>query len=149
MTATQRYVMVAAIVLFAALPAGGAFLYHHFTQDPLFQPLGLTREKLAELDGQTEFVSIGVHVDWGVERTEGMTKAELRELVAYAFAPRIDELYFKFLDVGGEEIGITFVVGPNRYGPYPPHRMIDGIAPAAVALQMTQRAHAQAREAAE
>ncbi len=145
MSALQRYVMVAIFILVVALPGGGAFLYYHFTKDPLFQPLGITRERLAEVDGQTEFVSIGVHVDWGRDRTEGMTRMELRELVAYAFAPMIDEIYFKFLDADGDQIGVTFVVGPNRYGPYPPHRMVEGIVPASVALQMTQRAHAQAR----
>ena len=145
MSAVQRYIMVAVFILVVALPGGGAFLYYHFTKDPLFQPLGITRERLAELEGQTEFVSIGVHVGWGRDRTEGMTKTKLRELVAYAFAPMIDEIYFKFEDVQGEEIGVTFVVGPNRYGPYPPNGIVEGVVPASVALRMTQRAHAQAR----
>ena len=73
MSAFQRFVMVSIFILVVALPGGGAFLYYHFTKDPLFQPLGITRERLAELDGQTEFVSIGVHVDWGRDRTDGMT----------------------------------------------------------------------------
>ncbi len=145
MSALQRYAMVAVFILVVALPGGGYFLSYPVTQVPPLQPLGLTRDKLAELDGQTEFVSIGVHVDWGRDRAGGMTKMELRELVAYAFAPRVDELYFKFEEVAGDEIGVTFVVGPNLYGPYPPHRMVEGITPASVALEMTQRAHAEAR----
>lgn len=134
----RRIFALLAIFVVAALPAALAFLYYHFTQNPLMQPLGITREKLAAVEGQTEFVSIVVQVDWGQDRDGGVTQAEFRETLTRAFATRTDEVVFRFSDVPGKAIGVTYVVGPNRFGPYPLNRAVDGIVPATVALAMTK-----------
>ncbi|MDJ0825070.1 MAG: hypothetical protein QNJ16_06150 [Rhodobacter sp.] len=129
-----------ALVVVAALPAIGAYLYYHYTKDPLLQPLGITRESLAEIEGPTEFVSIITHVDWGRDVSDTLSRNKLRELVRSAFATRTDDVVFRFNDVPGDEIEITFVVGPNRFGPYRPSQLIDGVIPSTVALQMTRKA---------
>ena len=146
MSASRRYLMLLAIVLIVALPGGGAYLYYYLTDDPLLQPLGLTRERLAEIEGQTEFLSIMVHVDWGQDRAGGITQVEFRDLLRVAFSTRTDEIVFKFNDVPGHDIAVTYVVGPNRFGPYAPGEMVQGIHPSWVAFEMTKKFHAR-REA--
>jgi hypothetical protein len=44
---------------------------------------------------------------------------------------------FEFHDMPGGRIDVTFVVGPNSYGPFPPSRMVAGVNSALVALRMT------------
>jgi len=140
MNSSRNYIFLFVFCIFLALPAAGVNVLYYLTKDPSLRPLGITREKMAEVDGQTEFISIFVHVDWGRERTGGTTKADLRQMVSDAFFHRTDDYIFKFKDVPGDEIGVTFVIGPNRYGPYPPSRIIEGIVPALVALDMTKKA---------
>lgn len=140
MTGYRNYLFLFAIYGILALPAAGVLVLYYFTKNPNLQPLGITREKLADVEGQTDYISIFVHVDWGQDRTSGMTKSDLRETIANVFSHRTGSYVFKFKDVPGDAIGVTFVVGPNRYGPYPPFRMIEGIPPALIALDMTLKA---------
>ncbi len=136
-----RYViLIIAICLILTLPAAGVGVLYYYTNDPSLRPLAITREKLADIDGQTEYTLIFVHVDWGQEREGGMTKAEFRAMISDTLFFRTDDYIFKFKDVPGDEVSVTFVVGPNRYGPYPPARAIDGIVNALVALDMTRNA---------
>ncbi len=144
MNARRRYTMLFVIVFLAALPGGGAYLFYHFTKNPLLQPLGLTRERLAEIEGEGQYISIIVHLEWGRDYAGEMSHTELREIIRTAFFNRTDEVVFKYKEVPGDEIGVTFVVGPNRYGPYPPNRMIDGIIPSTVALEMLKEARKRA-----
>ena len=136
-----RYIIIiTAICIFLALPATGMLVLYYFTNDPSLRPLAITREKLADIDGQSEYTLIFVHVDWGQERKGGVTKAGLRAMIADTLLLRTDDYIFKFKDVPGDEIGVTFVVGPNRYGPYSPAQAINGIVLALVALDMTKKA---------
>ena len=144
MLARRRYTLLFVIVFLTALPGGGAYLFYHFTKNPLLQPLGLTRERLAEIDGEAQYISIIVHLEWGRDYDGEMSHTELREIIRTAFYNRTDEVVFKFREVPGDEIGVTFVVGPNRYGPYAPHEMIEGIVPATVALEMLKDARERA-----
>ncbi len=139
MESARQYIRLFFVIAVLSLPTSAALLYHHVTKDPFFRPLGITKEQLASVAGQTEFVSIAVHVDWGGERAGGTTRAELRKLISDTLYTRTDDYFFKFRDVPGKRIGVTFVVGPNRYGPYPPARLIDGIGPALAALKMTKK----------
>lgn len=133
-----KRLVLAAIALI--VPAAGAKLAYHITGDPYFQPLGLTQERLAEFNQQSEFLAIGIHVAWGRDRTSEVTQADLRELIASVVHRRTDDYYIRFHDAPGRDVEITLVVGPNRYGPYPPARFVDGIEPAVVALRATRQA---------
>ena len=143
MAAKRRILILLAVILIPALPAAGSLLFYHFTKNPLLRPLGITREKLAEMDGQTDFLSIMVHIDWGEEQTDGPSKSQVREFISDVFSTRTDEVAFKFTDVPGDDMAITFVVGPNRYGPYPPDQMIEGVIPSTIALEMTKKVRAR------
>ena len=131
-------VILAVTCTVLALPAVGVGVLYYLTNDPSLRPLSITREKLADIDGQTEYTLIFVHVNWGRERVGGMTKADLRKMISDTLFYRTDSYIFKFQEVTGDAISVTFVVGANRYGPYPPSRAVDGIIPALVALDMTR-----------
>ena len=133
----RKYVPLIAILTVVTFPALLMTIAFYITDNPSLRPLSVTVEKLAILEGSTDDVAIYVHVDWGQDRTGTATKADLHKLVSDVLGRRTDNYVFRFNDVPGDRIGVTFVVGPNRYGPYPPARMLDGIAPALVALDMT------------
>jgi len=133
----RKYVPLMAILTVVTLPAILMTIAFYITENPTLRPLGVTQEKLAVLEGQTNSIAIYVYVDWGRDRTGTATKADLHKMVSDVLVRRTDNYVFRFNDVPGDRIGVTFVVGPNRYGPYPPARILDGIIPALVALNMT------------
>lgn len=140
MDGNRRYILVIAILLLTGLPATGAYFLYVFTKNPSLRPLGISQEKLAAVEGPAKSVSIQVHVDWGSDRTGAVTQADLRKLISGTLSTRTEDFIFEFNDVPGDQIGVTFVVGANRYGPFPPGRLIEGIVPALAALDMTKRA---------
>jgi hypothetical protein len=138
------YIFLFAACLVVTLPALGLGVLSYFTNNPYPRPLAITREKLAGIEGQTQFISIFVYVDWGRERTGGATKADLSQMISNTLEFRTSDYVLKFKEVPGDGIDVTFVVGPNRYGPYPPGRMIEGIVLALAALDMTKKASGRA-----
>lgn len=122
-----------------ALPALGLFVAHKITDNPLLQPLGLDKDSIAEYERSATNASIFVHVNWGTEHPGTPTQQDLRNLVSSGMVNRTDNYVFRFKDVPGTKAEVTFVVGPNSYGPYPPASMINGIIPALAALELTQR----------
>jgi len=130
-----------AILVVVTLPAAGMSIMYYFTQNPNLRPLSITQEKLAAIENPDRSALMTVHVDWGQELSGTATKADLRDLVAGVLGRRTDNYTFKFNDVPGDRIGVTIVVGPNRYGPYPPNQIMNGIVPALVALDMTLKAN--------
>ncbi len=148
MSVGRRYLVLIAIVAACGLPAAGAYLHFRVTDNPLLQPLGITSEKLAEFDGQGQFVAIVVQVDWGVERRGRPPQLEFRQLLQRAFMAPPENLIFRFRNVPGTDIRVRYVVGPNRFGPYPPERAVDGIVPASEALAMTRAFRARMDAAA-
>jgi len=128
----------AAIVAIVGLPAAGVNIAHRITGNPFLNPLGITQESIANFGGPTEFVAIGVYVDWGIDRSERMTQIQLRDYISNAMSSHTSDFFIRFQEVPGTDIGITLVVGPNRYGPYTPSRLMEGIVPASVALELTR-----------
>ena len=129
-----------AVVAIVSLPAASVNLVHRLTGNPFLNPLGITQESLAEYGEESDSLSIGIYVDWGRDRPETPDRAEVGEYISDAISGRASDFFIVFRDVPGTEVEITLVVGPNRYGPYPPSRLIEGIVPATVALEMTRRA---------
>lgn len=136
----RRYGLLFVIVLCTALPAISAIVLYKITDDPTLRPLGITRERLAFEEGETNSVSILVSVGLGQDRPPGPDEADLRRLIGGVLATHTNDFVIRFNEQSGTEIGVTFVVGPNRYGPYATNQMLDGIVPALIALDMTKRA---------
>lgn len=127
-------------ILLLATPAVSLRILSIYINAPYLQPLALTQEGLAAA-GEGEdgggFTRIDVHVGWGRDWNGGMTQDQLRNVIAVTLNPQTEFYHFEFDDQPGEKIDVTFVVGPNRYGPYPPGRMITGIRSALAALRLT------------
>lgn len=141
MASNRRYALLFAIIACAALPATSAYVLYEVTDNPTLRPLGITQERLARVNGgATDGVSIVVEVAWGADRTGGISQRELRQTISRTLAPRTDNFVFRFDEVPGSGLGITFRVGVNSYGPFPQERMIDGIVPSLIALDATKRA---------
>ena len=51
-----------------------------------------------------------------------------------------DDFAITVNDVPGTDVGVTFRVGANEYGPLAPDNMMDGIIPSLIALDMTKKA---------
>jgi len=146
MTSNRRYAYLFAVIACAALPATSAYVLYEVTDNPTLRPLGITQERLATVSaGRADGVSILVEVAWGADRTEGMSQRELRQTIADTLAPRTDSFVVRFDEVPGREVGITFRVGVNSYGPFPKERLIDGIVPSLIALDATKRSRASNR----
>lgn len=126
--------------LIPALPVAIVWTYSGYYQDPYLLPLESTKASstaVRERKVEENLATIEVNVDWGSDWTGSMTQAKLRELVASALGHQTEFYRFNFEDQPGEQVDITFVVGPNSYGPFPPGQMISGIKSALIALRMT------------
>ena len=137
---TRNFFFLIAIPLFMAIPAIAMLLLYYFTENPQLRPLGITKQEIAVFEGQGKALAIKIDVDWGQDRTSGITKVELQNRIANTMSFRTDDFDFRFNDVPGEDVAITFSVSHNRYGPYAPNDIIEGIRTSLIALQAVQRA---------
>lgn len=137
---SRRYVLLSVIILCTALPAISAYMLYVFTQNPTLRPLGITKEKLVQREGTGGALAIRVSVDWGQDQGPEASKLELRDVIAETLFIYTDDFAISVKDVPGTEVGVTFRVGPNVYGPMPPEQMMDGIIPSLIALDMTKKA---------
>ena len=131
-----------AVALLAA-PAVSLHVLTNYYDAPHLQPLALTSETAAVLDeahGGGPFARIDVNVDWGTEWNETLTPEALRQKLVNTLKHQTNHYQFNFNDIPGDRVDVTFVVGPNSYGPFPPGGMISGITSALVALRTTNRA---------
>lgn len=127
-------------VLVLAAPALALRFFSEYFDAPHLQPLGLTRENVAAVEGGydgAEFARVDVSVRWGQEWGGALTPSRLRELLAGALETQTNYYFITVEEVPGREIGVTFHVGPNSYGPFPPGQMTTGITSALMALKMT------------
>lgn len=137
---SRRYVMLSVIILCTALPAVGAYGLYFVTQNPTWRPLGLTKEALVQLEGDSAALAIRVSVAWGEDHASEVSKVELREWIAETLFIYTDDFAISVRDVPGSEVGVTFRVGANVYGPMRPDQMMEGIIPSLIALDMTKKA---------
>lgn len=139
MKKSRQIMLLLGLIICVALPAAGSLTLYFVTGNPLLRPLGITQEKLSDVDASPENASIMVEVGWGRDYAGRMTQSDVRRFVVNAFKTNTDDFFFRFRDVEGQAIGISFVVGANRYGPYPPGRIINGMIPSLVALKMVSQ----------
>lgn len=136
----RRYSLLFVIILFAALPATTAYLRYHITKDPTLRPLGLDYEELVAEDSPSISASVRVNVDWGQDRTGGSTQKEMRTFISHIMSGHTDDYVLKFTNVPGDKIAVTLSVGRNRYGPFAPSQLAEGLHLALVALEMATKA---------
>lgn len=141
MSDTTRNLMRALVpVLVLAAPALALRAFSDYFDAPHLQPLGLTRESVAAVEGDYDgagFARVDVSVSWGQNWDGALTPARLRDVLAEALETQTNYYFITVEDVPGRDIGVTFHVGPNSYGPYPPGAMTAGITSALMALNMT------------
>ena len=127
------------VVLFAA-PALTIRAISEYYGDQNLLPLAQTRETRAETyEGSDSkgFARIDVRVEWPRGWTGSMTQQSLKDVISNTLKHQTEYYRIEFIEQMGEQIEVTFDVGPNSYGPFPPGRMLDGIETALVALRMT------------
>ena len=142
MNSTGNLIRVILIVFFLASPAVGIKILSMYSSDPYLQPLALTKQGVdaAEKDnGAGGHARIAIHVNWGRQVTGSLTREQLQHTLAATLRQQTELLYIEFHEAPGSKVDVTFVVGPNSYGPLPPARMIDGLNSALIALRMTNR----------
>ncbi len=131
--------VILAITIVSA-PALAARVLSEYYDVQYMQPLAVTKESVAAFEEATEgdgFTVIDVHVAWGEDRQGSLTKEDLRERISATLIHQTEFFRFDFNDLPGQDIEVTFNVGPNSYGPFPPNQMAQGIKSALVALKMT------------
>lgn len=138
MSGIRQYTLSAILIFSMALPAVGALALYWLTDDPYLRPLGITQEAVERGDDSSDAISIRVSVNYGADRVARPTQRELRQILQDAFAPHTDAFNIDVRRTSGDEISMTFVVGPNRYGPYSPATMVEGMTAALDALKYTQ-----------
>lgn len=130
------------IIVFLAALAVSIRIASHYSDDPYLQPLALTAEGLAaagegeEADG---FAVIDVEVLWGRDWDGQITRTGLRRIIGQSLKRQTDYLRFSIREMPGNRVTVSFVVGPNRYGPYAPGAMSDGLHAALTAQRMAHR----------
>lgn len=132
------YKRTALIVFLLAAPAGVIHAVSYFTNIPNLLPFDLKWEDIAINYDEPDYVGIDVRVDWGREWAGKTTEAEIREMIAGVLAVRTEFYRIEFHDLPGEQVDVTFVVGLNSYGPFPPNQMQAGIKSAVIALKMVK-----------
>lgn len=132
-------IRIVAIILFLAAPAGIIYILSHFYDNPYLQPLDLNWKEVAATGEELGFARIDVHINWGQDWSGTTTRAELHDMIAATLEAKTEFYRFEFHDQPGENIDVTFVVGSNSYGPFPPRQMIEGIKPAILALKMVNK----------
>ena len=113
MNGFRQYAVYGLAIVILALPAIGSLALYELTQNPYLRPLGISKDDVAAVDGQTEAISIEVGIQYGVDRNRFPSKAELRQIITDTFSTRTDAFHFVYTDVAGEVIAVTFSVGPN------------------------------------
>ena len=130
------------IISLLALPAIGLRILSHYSSDPYLQPLALSEVNVAAVGngrGGGNVTKIVVHVDWGGASNEHLTKEGLRDLLTKTLTKQTEQFHIIFYDTPGSKIVVTFKVGPNSYGPFPPTKISNGLHSALIALRMTHR----------
>ncbi|WP_424976180.1 hypothetical protein [Dinoroseobacter sp. S124A] len=137
----RRYNPLLTIIVCTALPATSAYLLYQYTDNPTLRPLGITKEQLVRVPGEASSIAIRVSVDWGRDQPDGPSKNELHNIIANTLFNFTDDFVIKFRDMPGADVGVSFTVGANSYGPFTPDRMLDGIIPSLMAWDATKTAH--------
>ncbi|MFD1160338.1 hypothetical protein [Roseovarius aestuarii] len=136
----KNYIRTLSVIAILALPALTIRLLSAQNEDLYLLPLAPTNEaRLTDHEGKERkgFARIDVRVDWPQEGSETVTQAKLESQISKVLKHQTEFYKIEFTEQPGTRIDVTFTVGQNIYGPFPPEGMIEGIRVALVALRMT------------
>ncbi len=126
------------IIFLLAAPATSVHIASYFSDDPYLRPLDLTVEKLDAVGERRDGVAyIDVDLYWGRDRQSRQSRADLVDSISSSLRWQTDFFTVKVHETEGSRAGVAFNVGPNRYGPYPPARVAEGLDLALEAMRMT------------
>jgi hypothetical protein len=123
-------------VVAVATPATVAISLYSLTGDPGFRPYSTAEDYLVGPDPPSDARSVAVLIHWpgAPDAPAAHAFAEsLRAAFAGQGAPTQIRLRPAARGAGPE---VTFVVGANRFGPYPPAASVDGAAAAMAAYRL-------------
>lgn len=139
MSRTRQILRPLLIVFALAAPALIQNAASHFTDNPYLRPLGITAEDIARSGEKLgDGPWIDVKVAWGRDFAGPLTRDALRETITRAIAYRTNRYYVAFDERPGARVDVTFEVGRNHFGPFPPGGMAQGIELAFSAFDMVE-----------
>ena len=140
MLENEKLIRVIAVVFCLAAPALSVRVLSELYGLQHLLPLGLIEQNLTAARknryGETS-ARIDVTVGWGRDWTGATTREKLRDVLTRTLNAQTKMYDIAFEDVPGDRIGVSFAVGPNIYGPFPPSQMARGLQTALVALRMS------------
>lgn len=133
------YLFVSAVAA-AALPSVIALGYSKANRDPTLRPLWATAERLAEADSPEKLYEITVLVEWGASSSLLIAPEALKADLNRMLKDYPVNYHIRMVKTAGPQVAISYLVGSNRIGPFPPHRAAEGTNAAIAAFRMGQEA---------
>ena len=109
------------------LPVAAVYLYQTLQGAPVYQPLGVTREKLAAFDPDLARATVQVRVEWGTGVPDEVDRDAYLARVTRTLSARTEDFTFDIEEVDGNGIALTFAVAGQVLGPYPPAGVVGGL----------------------
>jgi len=121
-----------------ALPEAAALMLDKYTDDPTFRPFGISKFSLSQSSEAHAMNEVLVRIDWGSGVPATIQRDDVGKRLGKALEVYDIEFRLKFSDNTGGEIGVTYIVGHNKFGPYLFQNASQGI-PAALAAYRSMK----------
>jgi len=136
MSSKQRGVAtLIAIIMLVVAPSAITLLWYKVTGDPLFRPLGITRQSLRAYYGSGDWIEIVAEVAWDSGHSGNVTRADMERALRNAFQVKGVDVHVVFTS-STSGTRVLYRVGPSSIGPYPQARAAEGINAAVEAYRM-------------
>ncbi len=137
MSGKQRGIAtIVVVILLLIAPSVIALSWYKVTGNPLFRPLGITRESMGAYFGNGEWIEIVAEVAWDDSRSGRVTREDMERALRHAFkAKGIEEMRVVFRN-SSKGTWVLYRIGPSAIGPYPQSRAAEGISAAVNAYRM-------------
>ena len=131
--------IIPALVLAIALPAGLSWAWYRLTGDPTLRPLGVTLSSLRESEVPGFGAGLTVRIDWGAEARSPHSPAQVERILQKALRVYEMDYRIRMNRVPGAAIRVYFETGATRLGPFTLAEIAAGIPPAVAAYRMGGR----------
>ena len=128
--------VVAVMLVSPSLLVAAVYLEDFLSGKPVYRPLGITRANVGEVDAPSGGVTIRVKAELGSGWLGPEDRRHFVDQLEKALAARTNDFTLQVVEVPGRRADFTFRVGSNVYGPYPAHRVVDGLQDAVQAHNM-------------
>ncbi len=136
MSSKQRgIVTLIVIIMLVIAPSAITLGWYKATGNPLFRPLGITREALRAYYGTGEWIEIVAEVSWDNDRAGRVTRADMERALRNAFQTKGVGVRVVFQE-STNGTRVLYRVGPSEIGPFPQSRAAEGISAAVEAYRM-------------